>query len=79
MLDANDIQVLRSMFGEFEEKIDKKFDRKLDALRVEIKKDLGVLRIEIRDDVIAVIEDNIQPQLNQLNARVTRLERMILV
>lgn len=74
MLDAKDIQVLREMLEEF----GMEFDRKLAGLRSEIKKDLEILRTEIRDDIIDVIEDNIQPQCNRLNARVTRLERIIL-
>ena len=78
MLDANDIQVLRNMFGEFGKGIEKRFDEKIDGLRAEIKKDLKILRTEIRDDIIDVIEDNIQPQFNRLNARVSRLERIVL-
>jgi predicted nucleic acid-binding Zn-ribbon protein len=76
MLDKDDVRVLEKMF----EKQEQKFDVKLEEVRGEIH----ALRSEMyqgfekmRDDIIDVIEQNIQPQFTSLNARVTRLERRI--
>lgn len=87
MLDANDIQVLREMFSAQDDKFEKRFvaldgkieglDQKIDGLREEFLTAMEKGFSKMRDEIIDVIEDNIQPQFNTLNARVTRLERKL--
>ncbi|MFA6018141.1 MAG: hypothetical protein WCT28_03600 [Patescibacteria group bacterium] len=86
MFDANDIKVLREMFGEQDKKIEKRFnliekrldnlDERVDSVREEILVKMEKGFSQLRDDIIDVIEDNIQPQLNSHNARIIRLERL---
>ena len=86
------VGVMREMFGEFEGRIEKRFDKKLDEKLLEqdqkferrlelLEQRLGnTIRKEcdrVRQDIIDVIDDNVQPQFTALNARVTRLERKI--
>ena len=53
--------------------LDQKIDRVREELIVTMEKGFS----SMRDEIIDVIEDNIQPQFNTLNARVTRLERKL--
>lgn len=84
MLDADDIQVLRQMFSEQEARLDQKIDfvyeslnQKIDSVRGELLAAMEKGFSSMRNEIIDVIEDNIQPQFNTLNARVTRLERKL--
>ena len=84
MLDANDIQVLRQMFNEQEVRLDQKFekrfialDQKIDDVRKELLAAMEKGFSSMRDEILDVIEDNIQPQFNTINARITRLERKL--
>lgn len=80
MLDASDIQVLREMFSAQDDKLEKRFsalDQKIDRVREELIATMENGFSSMRNEIIDVIEDNIQPQFNTLNARVTRLERKL--
>lgn len=81
MLDASDIRLLEHMFTVKFEEQEKKFDHKLEIRLGELEVRIGQkIRQEcdrVRQDIIDVIDDNIQPQINALAARVSRLERKI--
>lgn len=52
-------------------------DQKIDRVRGELIATMEKGFSNMRDEILDVIEDNIQPQFNTLNARVTRLERKL--
>lgn len=91
MLDTQDIQMLREMFVENNQlifvRMDQKIDSKIDGLRDEMDTRQDALKTwmetllhrelcSMRDDIIEVINDGILPEIERLNIRVTRLERM---
>jgi len=83
MFDADEIRVLREMFVEQDDRLSQKFERrfneqddKIDHFREEIVIKMEKGFSQLRDDIIDVIEDNIQPQLNSHNSRIIRLERL---
>lgn len=88
MLDAKDVQLLGDILDQRLEGQDARFDQKLEKLERRIDDSINVkiaeLREEmnrgfekVRDDVIDALDQNIQPQLTSLAARVTRLERRV--
>lgn len=94
MLDTQDIQVLREMFGESEARMIGRIDSvrdemivridgardetvgRMDNIRDEILKKMHEELRSVRNDIIEVINDGVLPQIDRLNIRVTRLERM---
>ncbi len=69
MLDTQDIQVLREMFAENNVILE---DRIMGRVETLLQKELR----SVRNDIIEVINDGVLPQIDRLNIRVTRLERM---
>lgn len=91
MLDTQDIQVLREMFGEMlgknnvilrdemlgiRDEILVKMHEELYSVRDEIYTKIHEEARAVCDDIIEVINDGVLPQIDRLNIRVTRLERM---
>ena len=91
MLDANDVRMFEQMFdqklGEVRSEIQglrsemhQGFDevgKEFMKVRAEMARGFEKVRIEIRDDIIDVIDQNIQPQLTSAVSRITRLERKL--
>jgi len=76
MLDTQDIQALREMFGEMLGKNTVILRDEMHAMRDEILAKVCEEVRSVRDDIIEVINDGVLPQIDRLNIRVTRLERM---
>lgn len=87
MLDTQDIQVLREMFAENNVILRNEMFGIRDEILVKMHEELYSVRDEIytkiheevravRDDIIEVINDGVLPQIDRLNIRVTRLERL---
>ncbi len=76
MLDTQDIQVLREMFGELIGESEVRMMSRIDGMKGWMEALLQKELRSVRDDIIEVINDGVLPQINQLNVRVTRLERM---
>lgn len=88
MLDANDVRVLEKMFSELRGEMQElrgEMHQGFDEVRkefVRVQQEFGKVRNEmargfekVRDDIIDVIDENIQPQLTSSVSRITRLER----
>ncbi len=72
MFDKNDLQVLREMKDEILAKTSQMIEKSKGDILATVHKDIYA----VRADVIEVINDGILPQVEYLNVRVTRLERL---